>query len=301
MHNQFKIVHCSVFKKEASISRFFFALLFSSLILASALVYFIYFSQEKPTVKVYSAPTLAKLASDLAKKAQVKIDLRQMGSIAAFNLIRSGNIPDLYFSVELELASKINARRIIELGSYELLLLCKGNYTLKDIAKVKIAIANPNTAPIGYRSLTVLYFLSEKGYLNKTELERDLNVKYDMLQNGTLLIDATQISPIGRFYMRSNIEEAASLIEQGVAECTFAYWPFIIARGYGEGYNFVKLPSELRFISDPPLPVLCKLNIGLVKVKKEGAFVASFTQAGDYVLNFLSQLDLTSYGLIPSK
>ncbi|MER3601722.1 MAG: hypothetical protein C4339_03285 [Nitrososphaerota archaeon] len=255
-------------------------------------------SRARPVV-IFSAPTLARLAMDLAAKAGLPADIRRLGSLAAFRLIQQGNVPDLYFSVEVELAPWLQARKIVMLGSYELLLLCRGAHDLRDISHVTVALANPNTAPIGYRALAELYLLAQRGLLNIGQVQEELGVRYSSLSNGTVLIDAANMAPSGRFVMRSNIEEAAALVEQGAAECTFAYWPFILSRGYAQGYSIISLPPELRFLQDPPVPFIVKLSSGTIRVGAERAFVASFSALGDLVLRFLPQINVSAYGLLP--
>jgi molybdate/tungstate transport system substrate-binding protein len=256
--------------------------------------------RQQPRVVVFSAPTLAKLATDLAQLAHVNADIRRMGSLTALRLIQQGNVPDLYLSVELEIAAQISPRKLVQLGTYELELICREGEDITALKHGKLAIADPNLAPIGYRALVALYVLSQRGLLDIKEVEEGLSVNYLALPNGTVIIDASHVSASGRFLLRANIEEAAALVEQGIADCAFVYVPFVLARGYSSGLAIIRLPQDLRFTSDPPGHFIASLAHGEVAVRREGTFAASFTQAGDLLLSFLPRLNLTQYGLMAS-
>ncbi|MEM0482443.1 MAG: hypothetical protein QXM16_06125 [Nitrososphaerota archaeon] len=251
-------------------------------------------------VVVFTAPTLvgvAKGGADLYGSDLV--DVRSIGSVMGIRLIQSGNVPDVFLSVDWELLKFIQPRRVLDLGHFRLLLVCRGNYSLNDLGYVKIGLANPNFAPIGYRSLAAIYWLGTKYELVKLdELSRSLNIRYiHNPSDNSVMIDVRNFEASGRFRARDDLAGVATLLEGGVVDCIFGHSPFIVARGYAGRFKIIEMPDEITFLQDPPTRFVAVTVTGLIEVKAFRAFAASFTPTGDNFLDKIEQIDLEKYGL----
>ena len=79
--------------------------------------------------------------------------------------IQQGSVPDVYASVDIELAADVkDARQIYSLGRFKLALACaRPIASVSDLRGAKTALADPNKAPIGYRELAVAYMKASTG------------------------------------------------------------------------------------------------------------------------------------------
>lgn len=248
-------------------------------------------------VVIYAAPTLFRLTEEAAQQAKISTDIRSIGSVQAARLIESGKVPDVYLSVDIELSRLVNPLKLIELGGFELVLICEREHGLSDLKNVRLGIADPNLAPVGYRALVALYWLSEKdGYFSLDEVQADLGVSYSQLDD-EINIDATHFRAQGRFLARDDLGGVATLLESGGVDCMFASTPFVIARGYQENFRVIPLPTEIDFSKDPPGRFTAQLQIGQVEVRRFEAFAASFSEAGSAFLEVLERMDASGYGL----
>jgi molybdate/tungstate transport system substrate-binding protein len=142
--------------------KFFLSIIFAAVLLLVAAASLARAPDD--TAVVYSAPTLAGVSDDLAELYPGRVDVRVMGSVLAANLIKAGRIPDLFLTVDAELKQGLGYRTEHILGFYRLLLVCDGYSTWSDaLTRARFALADPNTAPIGYRSLAAMYLLAAKG------------------------------------------------------------------------------------------------------------------------------------------
>ncbi len=251
-------------------------------------------------VVVFAAPTLmgvARGAADLYGSGSV--DVRSIGSVMGVRLIQAGNVPDVFLSVDWELLKFIQPRRVLDLGHFRLLLVCRDNYTLADLGHVKLGIANPNLAPIGYRSLAAIYWLGTKyKSLTLDEVSLSLNITYiHNSSDQSVWIYARNFEANGRFTARDDLAGVAALLEGGAVDCIFAHSPFIVARGYAGRFKIIEMPEEITFLQDPPIKFIAVTESGPIEVKAFRAFAVSFTPAGDDFLDKMEQIDLEKYGL----
>lgn len=245
---------------------------------------------EEKVVVVYAAPTLLPWAEEAVGRSGLKGDIRAMGSVEAVRLIQAGNVPDAFLSVDMELARFIQPRRLISMGFYKLVLACRSGYGLDEIGSAKIGIADPNAAPVGYRSLAALYWLATRyGKLDVESLKRDLSVSYTE-SGDTVLIDARSFSASGRFIARPNISGVGALLESGSVDCALLHEPFVLSRGYEKRFTISELPVEINFFSNPPVKFVAKLQVGDVDVTRFESFAASFTELGDEYLAAIEKL-----------
>jgi molybdate/tungstate transport system substrate-binding protein len=250
---------------------------------------------------IYVAPTLLKLASDAAEMlGHSGADLRVIGSVAALRLIQQGRVPDAYLTVDSELIKEIRDKQFkrLILGHFKLHLVCKDLTSLQGLGGVRIGVADPNTAPIGYRALAALYWLSTQyGYLRLEEIEEGLSASFAKRGDGAVIIDVRGFSAHGRFAARDDLAGVASLFEAGAVDCIFAHTPFIVYKRYGERFNVMELPPEIQFAENPPVRFLALTSVGEVEIKSFVAEVVSFSPAGDRFLAALERIDTSMYGL----
>lgn len=249
---------------------------------------------------MFTAPTLVGVAKDAASLyGSDLVDIRSIGSVLGVRLIQSGNVPDAYLSVDWELLKLIKPRRVFDLGHFKLVLVCREDYSLNDLGQVKLGVANPNLAPIGYRSLAAIYWLSTKYELvTLDEVSRGLNTRYIYNSSDhSVWIDVRNFEATGRFSARDDLAGVAALLEGGAVDCIFAHSPFIVARGYTGRFKIIEMPDEIKFLQNPPLKFVALTESGPIEVKAFRAFAASFTPSGDNFLDEIERIDLEKYGL----
>jgi molybdate/tungstate transport system substrate-binding protein len=252
-------------------------------------------------VVVYAAPTLLQLANEAAGRSEeIRADIRVLGSVAALRLIQQGRVPDVYLTVDAELLREIDGqqRRSMVLGYFRLHLVCREPLGLRGLGEARIGLADPNTAPIGYRSLAALYWLSTRYNLTSLdEVTRSLSVSFTEEGGGSVVIDARQCRAAGRFSARDDLAGVASLFEAGAVDCIFAHTPFIVYKRYGERYSVIDLPEEIQFARDPATRFFAITHSGVFEVKRFVGAAVSFSPAGDRFLEALEALDPESFGL----
>ncbi|MEM4494246.1 MAG: substrate-binding domain-containing protein [Candidatus Caldarchaeum sp.] len=255
-------------------------------------------SSDRRAAVVYSAPTLRKVSNQLSILASEPLDIQVYGSVAAANLIKSGRIPDLFLTVDSELKHGLNYRKEYTLGYFRLVLVCqKGIESLDALRTVKLGLADPNQAPIGYRALAAMYLIAGDRFPELIdELQQSLNIRFQK-SGDTLVMVLSEISASGRFYLRPNLDGAGTLLETGGVECIFAHSPFIIVRNYTQTYSIIEMPPSLNFEKDPPIKIVAKLKSGEIAVKRFEATALSFSEKGDKLLELLKQIDLSSAGI----
>jgi molybdate/tungstate transport system substrate-binding protein len=230
-----------------------------------------------------------------------KVDVVVMGSMAAVRQVQMGAKPDVILSVDAELVNFLSSyRKVVDLGRFELILVCRKALDLEDIGRATIGLADPNIAPIGYRAIAALYWLSVRSNLiDLNELERSLSVKFVQDPDGrSVTIDVRHVSAGGRFKIREDLSVAFAMLENGSVDCVFAYTPFAVSRNLIGKYHILRMPEEVSFANDPPVRFKAITMLGEVEVKRFKAVAIVFTDQGeDYVDKVLS-LNLTKYGLM---
>jgi molybdate/tungstate transport system substrate-binding protein len=268
-------------------------------LVGSVMVYGIWYSGPRG-ILVYAAPTLAVLADEAARQMGGKVDVVVMGSMAAVRQVQMGAKPDVILSVDAEVVNFLSSyRKVVDLGRFELILVCRKALDLEDIGRATIGLADPNIAPIGYRAIAALYWLSVMSNLiDLNELERSLSVKFVQDPDGrSVTIDVRHVSAGGRFKMREDLAMAFTMLENGSVDCIFAYTPFAISRDLVGKYHVLRMPEEISFANDPPVRFKAITMLGEIEVKRLTAVAIVFTDQGeDYVDRALS-LNLTKYGL----
>jgi molybdate/tungstate transport system substrate-binding protein len=268
-------------------------------LMGSVMAYGIWHSGSRE-VLVYAAPTLAVLANDAAMQMGGKVDVVVMGSMAAVRQVQMGAKPDVILSVDAELVNFLSSyRKVVDLGRFELILVCRKALDLKDIGRATIGLADPNIAPVGYRAIAALYWLSVKSNLiNLNELERSLSVKFVQDPDGrSVTIDVRHVSASGRFKVREDLSVAFAMLENGSVDCVFAYTPFTVSRNLIGKYHVLRMPEEVSFANDPPVRFKAITALGEIEVKRFKAVAIVFTEQGEeYVYRVLS-LNLSKYGL----
>ena len=281
--------------------KFIIAIAAVIIVLVAAAVYLAPPSPRTPAV-IYAAPTLRKIADKIAALDGGQVDIQVYGSVAAANLIKSGKIPDLFLTVDSELKEGLGYRKEYTLGTYRLVFVCqKGIESLDAVKTVKLGLADPNQAPIGYRALAAIYLMAGERYPELIdEVQRSLNIRFQK-SGETLVMELSEISPSGRFSLRPNLDVVGSLLESRVVDCIFAYYPFVLARNFTQTYNVIEVPTQLNFESDPPIKITAKLKSGEIVVKRFEAAAYSFTPRGDQLIELLKKIDLSSFGIKPAR
>jgi molybdate/tungstate transport system substrate-binding protein len=274
--------------------KFFLSIIFAAVLLLVAAASLARAPDD--TVVVYSAPTLAGVSDDLAELYPGRVDVRVMGSVLAANLIKAGRIPDLFLTVDAELKQGLGYRTEHILGFYRLLLVCDGYSTWVDaLTRARFALADPNTAPIGYRSLAAMYLLAARENLDiVNEVRESLGVLF-YAGDGGIVVDAAMFRAGGRFYVRDDLNGAYTLLENRLVDCMFAHAPFAAQKNLWAKHKVIELPDYANFLTDPPTKITVKLKSGDVNVTRLIAAAYSFTERGDRLLGFLDRLDYSKY------
>jgi molybdate/tungstate transport system substrate-binding protein len=275
----------------------------TALVLVGAVMVYGIWHSGPMGILVYAAPTLAVLADDAAGLMGGKVDVVVMGSVAAVRQFQMGAKPDVILSVDAELVNFLSSyRKVVDLGRFELILVCRKALDLKDIGRATIGLADPNIAPVGYRTIAALYWLSVKSNLiDLNELERSLSVKFVQDPDGkSVLIDVRHVSASGRFKMREDLSVAFTMLENGSVDCVFAYTPFAVSRNLVGKYHVLRMPEEISFANDPPVRFKAITTLREIEVKGFTAVAIVFTEQGEEYVDRVLSLNLTKYGLSSS-
>lgn len=281
--------------------RLFVAAVAVGLAVAAALAALASISSDRRRVVVFAAPTLYELAAEAARLTGGKVDVVSMGSVAAVRQVQLGRIPDALVSVDAELVQFLpRLRRVEPLGGFRLLLLCRDRVDLMDLRRVRFGLADPNTAPIGYRAVAALYWLAvTRNSVDVVELERALSVRFERSSDGgEVVMRLESFRPSGNFLVRDDLAGAFLLLENGAVDCVFAHSPFVVSRRLEGRYAVVEMPEELTFLGDPPVRFVAVTELGAVDVRRFEAVAVSFTEAGDSYLRALTSVDAERFGLV---
>ncbi|ABL87243.1 periplasmic binding protein [Pyrobaculum islandicum DSM 4184] len=272
----------------------------------------------------YVAPTLVKVVKDAAAAAGLGTEgIQSVGSVEGLRRIQGGAKPDLFGSVDIELrpdAERAGALQTYSLGRFKLALVCRAPTTLEELASAKTVFPDPNKAPIGYRELAAAWMLSRDLGVNLTAKYTALGVRF--VYNGTLYVyipsslpntEAVDVAP--------NLDGSWAKFEAGAGRCMFAYVPFLLGKGLqlrpagggtsywepytaeagGRTYYVYVFKPPYDFAEDPPIKAVAVLLGPPVKTIRVGhfeAFVASYTELGNCVIESLKKMDLSKYGFI---
>jgi molybdate/tungstate transport system substrate-binding protein len=269
-------------------------------LMGSVMAYGIWHSGPRG-ILVYAAPTLAVLADEAARQMGGKVDVVVMGSMAAVRQVQMGARPDVILSVDAELVNFLSSyRKVVDLGRFELILVCRKALDLEEIGRATTGLADPNIAPIGYRAIAALYWLSVMSNLiDLNELERSLSVKFVQDPNGgSVTMDVRHVSASGRFKMREDLAMTFTMLENGSVDCIFAHTPFAISRDLVGKYHVLRMPEEVSFANDPPVRFKAITMLGEIEVKRLTAVAIVFTEQGEEYVDRAFSLNPSKYGLM---
>lgn len=278
----------------------------------------------------YVAPTLIAMMRDAAVRAGLDPSgIQSIGSVEALRKIQQGNVPDLYASVDIELASQLRdvraVREIFSLGRFKLALACWRPVSgPADIAGLKEAFVDPNKGPIGYRELAVVWMLKRSGIADLTARYTALGISFVETPSGVNITVPIALPSTGEVVVVPNLDGGWSQFETKAVDCIFTSVPFLINKGVSlakvapgdvwdvyigkmkDGAQFYvyvfKPPYD--FAEDPPVVIYANFIdqsgkvVEAIKVGHFEAFVASFTDKGDRVIAALKTMDLAAYGFI---
>ena len=272
----------------------------------------------------YVAPALIKIMWDAARQAGLStVSIQSMGSVEGLRRMQQGAVPDIYGSVDVELlpdVEKLKPRQIFLLGGFGLSVVCRKPLNSPgDLATRRLVLADPNKAPIGYRALAAAWILKKDGVVDVMTLFEKTGVKYVETPRGVNITIPTTLTPTDKVEIAANLDASWSMLESGAADCTFAYFPFTIgrmgrlekigetdlwtmykgARGGREYYAYF-FKGLYSFAQDPPYEIYALFMQGgkALRVGRFSAFVASFSEKGDCVVDALKKMDLAAYGFV---
>jgi len=275
----------------------------------------------------YVAPTLVRVVKDAARGAGLSVEgIQSVGSLEGLRRIQQGSVPDVYASVDIELAADVkDARQIYSLGRFKLALACaKPIASVGDLRGVKMALADPNKAPIGYRELAAVYMLKRSGVADLTARYEALGIRFVDTAVGFNVTVPTALFSTAEVKVAPSLDGSWSMLETGQVDCVFAHLPFILGKGvelkpvgasaelwevyvgnYSRGRLYVYVfKSPYDFFQDPPLAIYANLVdpsgrvVKAIRVVHFEAFVVSFTERGDCVVEALKKMDLANYGFV---
>ena len=275
----------------------------------------------------YIAPTLIKITRDAAEQAGLSTGaIQSIGSVEGLRRMQQGAVPDIYGSVDVELLpdiEKLKPRQIFVLGGFSLGVVCrKPMSSPDDLTTRTLVLTDPNKGPIGYRALAAAWMLKKDGVVNVMTLFEKTGVKYVETPRGVNITIPTTLTPTDKVQIPPNLDAAWSMLESGAADCSFTYFPFVIGKlgrldkigetslwtmykGAKEGKEYYAyfFKGPYSFVQDPPYEIYALFMQGdkvakVLRVGRFAAFVASFSEKGDCVVDALKKMDLASYGFI---
>jgi len=279
------------------------------------------------SVTGYVAPTLVRVVKDAAMRAGLSMEgIQSVGAVEGLRKIQQGSVPDVYASVDIELAADVkNARQIYSLGRFRLALACAKPITsVNDLRWVKMALVDPNKGPIGYRELAAIYMFKRGGVADLTARYEALGIKFVDTADGFNITVPTVLASTADTKVTPNLDVSWSMLETGQVDCFFAHLPFILGKDMelkpvgasaelwdvyvgnfsrGQFYVYVFKPPY-DFFQDPPLVIYANFvdpsgkAVKAIRVVHFEAFVASFTERGDCVVEALKKMDLAKYGFV---
>ncbi|MCS7095409.1 MAG: substrate-binding domain-containing protein [Thaumarchaeota archaeon] len=258
-------------------------------------------SLNRRQVVVFSAPTLYELAVEAGRQLGGGVGVISVGSVAAARQVQLGRVPDVVISVDSELVRFLKGyRRVESLGGFRLVLVCRDQVNLSDLRGVRFGLADPNTAPIGYRAIAALYWLSvTRNAIDVNELERSLSIRFDpSTDGGEVVMGLESFSARGNFLSRDDLAGAFLLLENNAVDCIFAHSPFVVSRRLEGRYRVTEMPEDLTFLRDPPMRFVAVTELGRIEVRRFEAVVISFSEFGDSYVQALMSLDRTKFGLV---
>jgi len=276
----------------------------------------------------FVAPTLMRAVSDAVAEAGLSGNgLLSIGSVEGLRRMQQGVLPDVYGSVDIELlrdVERLEPRQVFILGRFGLGLVCRSPVTSPgELAERAIALADPNKAPIGYRTLALAWMLKKDDVVDLVSRFEKLGVRYLETGRGVNITVPAVLTPTGGVQVAANLDAAWSMVEVGAVDCTFAHRPFIVGRfsglektgeaaawavyvgNYGGRTYYVYFFNGVyAFLDDPPYEIYVRLTsrdgkvLQVVRVAGFEAFVASFSERGSCVIDALKKMDLSRYGFI---
>ncbi len=270
----------------------------------------------------FVAPTLVKVISDgVAKSGLSARGLLSIGAVEGLRRMQQGVVPDLYGSVDVELlkeVERLGPRQVFVLGRFGMGLVCRTPLSSpEELVFSKVAVADPNKAPIGYRALAAAWLMKKEGFVDLVSRFERLEVRYVETERGVNITVPAVLSPSGDVQVASSLDAAWSMLEVGAVDCTFVHTPFVLGRfdrleevGRSSVWTVYRgvhgrltyyvyfFNGVLSFLDDPPYEIYVILGQQAVRVVRFEAFVASFSERGDCVIEALREMDLSSYGFL---
>jgi molybdate/tungstate transport system substrate-binding protein len=275
----------------------------------------------------YIAPTLIKITRDAARQAGLSTGaIQSIGSVEGLRRMQQGAVPDIYGSVDVELLpdiEKLKPRQTFVLGGFSLGVVCREPLNSPDDLTTRtLVLADPNKAPIGYRALAAAWMLKKDGVVDVMTLFEKTGVKYVETPRGVNITIPTALTPTDKVQIAPNLDASWSMLESGAADCSFTYFPFVIGKlgrldkigetslwtmykGAKEGKEYYAyfFKGPYSFVQDPPYEIYALFMQGdkvakVLRVGRFAAFVASFSEKGDCVVDALKRMDLAAYGFV---
>ncbi|MFN3804539.1 MAG: ABC transporter substrate-binding protein [Pyrobaculum sp.] len=275
-------------------------------------------------VLVYAAPTLVRLGRDVLTQAgSFTAGLLSIGSVEAVKRISQGAVPDLYLSVDIELAKEVErALEIYPLGRFRISLVCRKPLgSPQELARLRTALSDPSKAPIGYRELALVWMLYRDGWADLLGRYRELGIGF-VESGGVVNITTPIVLPsTSSVAVAPNLDASWTLFETGGVDCVFAHTPFLMGRvelgeavastglwtihrgQYGRDAVYVHIfKPPYDFFDDPPYEIYINFVdsgrlVRRLKVIHFEAFAAAFSQKGACILDVIKKMELGRYGI----
>ncbi|MEZ0319507.1 MAG: ABC transporter substrate-binding protein [Pyrobaculum sp.] len=276
----------------------------------------------------YVAPTLVPVVKDAVVAAHMSPDaIQSVGSVEGLRRIQQGSVPDVFASVDIELEGDVKktglTRSVYSLGRFKIALACMRLVNhVRDVANLTTALADPNKAPIGYRELALAWMLYKAGEADLLKKYEALGIRFVETPSGVNITVPTTLPPTEKTLVAPNLDATWTKLETGAADCVFTYTAYVAPRlsmakageekiwdvyvaNYTKGRLYIyvfKPPYD--FAQDPPQVIYANFVdpagrvVKTIRVGHFEAFVASFTERGDCVVEALRRMDLAKYGLI---
>jgi molybdate/tungstate transport system substrate-binding protein len=275
----------------------------------------------------YIAPMLIKITRDAARQAGLSTGaIQSIGSVEGLRRMQQGAVPDIYGSVDVELLpdiEKLKPRQTFVLGGFSLGVVCREPLNSPDDLTTRtLVLADPNKAPIGYRAPAAAWMLKKDGAADLMTLFEKTGIKYVETPRGVNITIPTALTPTDKVQIAPNLDAAWSMLESGAADCSFTYFPFVIGKlgrldkigetslwtmykGAKEGKEYYAyfFKGPYSFVQDPPYEIYALFMQGdkvakVLRVGRFAAFVASFSEKGDCVVDALKRMNLAAYGFV---
>lgn len=225
-------------------------------------------NSENGTLTIYAAASLSNsmnaTAAEFEKKhPNVKVQIQYGGSNDLISQITQLNkTPDIMASADYGLIDKSlmpnYATWNLKYAKNELVIAYTDNstnasqinadnwYKIMAQDNVKFGIADPNSAPAGYRAVMMMQLANS--YYNNSTIFNDLivaNTAITSKANGTgfVISSPTNLNPSSKVLSRSNVRDTLTLLQSHSVDYVFVYKSD--AQQAGGNIKYMELPNEL--------------------------------------------------------